>query len=258
MTRRNVVMLVVVLATASVGARAQDGASRWALDEPVAQGDGVARGNAVTVGDVVITDTTGTLTLTACCGLEDLATCVDKSTYQIEWALDRNVDELARGEDIGVTLSNTRLSGTCPDIDPFVTVSGDNGNPADSLPGLGIAFAGPVGIFDEALAGGRFYATNSDPHNDHDGSVRTLSVHDLDSLPPEGYWHIDIAQRWGLQYEFTWVYREPADDGLGDGLGDDGDVAALCACASTARAVPASLALIVVGLFMFGRSSRRR
>jgi hypothetical protein len=240
---------------ASFGARAEHSPSRWALDEPVVQGDAVVRGTAVSVTDIVLTDTTGTLTLVACCGLEDLSTCTATNTYEIGWALDRDVTELARGDDIGVTFSNTRVAGTCTDIDPIVIVSGDNGNPADSLPGLGVTFEGTTGIFDDALVGGRYYTTNGDPHTDHDGSVRTVSVFDLDTMPHEGYWHIDVSHRWGLQYEFTWVYREATEP---IGGGGDGDDVVLCACATTPRGWPASVAAIVVlGAFVRRRRVRQ-
>ena len=53
----------------------------------------------------------------------------------------------------------------------------------------------------------RFYTTNSDPHTDHDNSVRTLSVYDTDTVPEDGYFHLDVSQRWGLQYEITWLYE---------------------------------------------------
>ncbi len=256
MILRSFVVLSVLLASA--GTRADHSPSRWALDEPVVQGDAVVRGTAVTLTDVVLTDTTGSMMLIACCGLEDLATCQATNTYLIEWALDRDVASLARGDDIGVTFSNTRVAGTCAEIDPIIIVSGDNGNPADSLPALGVTFAGPTGIFDDALVGGRFYSTNSDPHNDHDGSVRTVSVFDLDSMRHEGYWHIDVSHRWGLQYEFTWVYREATDPIGGGGDGDDDDVTMLCACARTARAWPGSLTLVGVSVVALGRRRTRR
>ena len=99
MIRRSALFLVVVVASAA--ARADHSPSRWALDEPVAQGHGVAPGTAVTITDVVVTDTTGSLTLIACCGLEDLATCPTRNEYLIEWALDRDVRELRRGDSVG-------------------------------------------------------------------------------------------------------------------------------------------------------------
>lgn len=181
-------------------------ADPWALSEPVLRGDGVAPGTAVAIEDVVINDTDGLVTLRACCGLTELAACTDSSTYDIAWTLDRDVHLLERGDSVGIALSNVRTSGTCAEIDPTVVVAGDNGNPADSLPGLGVTFDGPVGIFDDALSGGRFYPTNSEAHTDHDGSLRVVSVMDAETMLDDGYFHLDIAHRWGLQYEITWLY----------------------------------------------------
>jgi hypothetical protein len=261
----NMRSMAVLALLASGVAHADHGPSFWALDEPIYQGDGVQRGTAVHVSDVVVTDTTGSLTLVSCCGLVDLAECPDTNTYLIEWTLDRHPEVLARGESVNVTLENTRIAGDCTDLDPIVVVSGDNGNPADSLTGLGVTFEGPVGIFDDAQTGGRYYTTNSDPHNDHDGSVRTVSVFDLDGMRHEGYWHIDVSHRWGLQYEFTWVYRATTDpnvggEGEGEGEGEEPDGAEqdpvmLCTCAQPARGVPASLALLA--LLVLVRRRRR-
>lgn len=221
---------------------AHAGPSWWALSEPVLHGDGVQRGASVTVEDVVVAETEGLVTIRACCGLVDLAECPDSSTYEIGWALDAPVDVLGRGDDVNVTLSNVRTSGSCSDIDPMVVVAGDNGNPADSLAGLGVTFDGPVGIFDDALAGGRYYATNSDPHTDHDNSVRTVSLYDADTMLEEGYFHIDIAHRWGLQYEVVWVYEATDDPTGGDGA-DTG-----CSHAGPSPALPGLALLTVAGL----------
>src|SRR5689334_2248233 len=88
---------------------AHAGPSYWALSEPAVRGDAVARGAAVTVEDVVIGETDGLVRLRACCALADLAECQDSSTYEIAWALDQQVDVLERGEDVKITLSNTRV-----------------------------------------------------------------------------------------------------------------------------------------------------
>ena len=258
MNKRVVVAVVVFLGAGA--ARADHSPSFWALDEPIYQGDAVARGTAVHVGDIVVTDTTGSLTLVSCCGLVDLAECQDTNTYLIEWQLDRHPAVLGRGDAVNVTFSNTRIAGDCTDLDPIVVAAGDNGNPASSLAGLGVTFEGPTGIFDDALSGGRYYTTNSDPHTDHDGSVRTVSVFDLDGMRHEGYWHIDVSHRWGLQYQFTWVYRattDPTGGGEGEGEGEgegpggaDDEPVMLCTCALPSRGAPASLALLSLVVLM--------
>ena len=74
----------------------------------------------------------------------------------------------------------------------------------------------------DALAGGRFYATNSDPHTDHDASVRTVSMYDTDTMLDEGYFHLAVSQRWGLQYEIVWLYEATTDDPEGPKSGGAG------------------------------------
>lgn len=240
-----ILSLLLVSVLAAPLAHADHNPNRWLL-EGVVDGDGVVRGNAVTVDEVVIEETTGFVTVTACCGLEDLATCPSTRTYQIGWELGAPYEELGRGDEITVALSNELVSGAdCPDIDPVVVVGEDSGNPADGLDELGITIEGPNDLL--TGGGGRFY---TDPTNaDHDASVRTVVVQDIDNMPHDGYFHIDISQRWGLQYEVTWIYRY--DDG------PPADDVALCACATPRSGPPAAAAAAVALLFALLRMSPR-
>lgn len=273
--RRHLAILAAAFASILVTTEAQAGPpDTWRLEQVVDGDIGVGGPPAITVDKVTIGDVDGAIEITACCYLDD---CTGVNKYRMGWALEEPYEVVHVGDAIRFTLSNELLSGSCQGVDPWIRPGGNDGFPAPVLEQEGVTIQGPNALF--TGGGGDFHV---DPSNSsHDPTLpRVVTVQDLGSH--DGYWHIDFSQKWGLQYEVVFVYREEtaapttaaatggsvgatgsgSGSGTGSGTGggsdgDDGAAASSCSFSPAGGDPIAAVALALLGLAVSRRRRRR-
>lgn len=201
--RRVIVSIVLAAAvvTASQAHAQQPEVRAWALEQ-ILHGEAVRTVHpGVTVDRVEVTETRGDVFVTACCGPQD---CTRSNSYRLGWTTPEPYRRVVHSQRISLSLSAVMTrNGGCTEIDPGISACGMDGCPSPLIgerrvqlrPGNPLMSGG----------GGPFYVNPS--HPSHVPSPRTIQVWDRGSPPFDGYFRVSIEERWGLDYEFVWLYR---------------------------------------------------
>lgn len=200
--------LVVVVASwlaPSSDALADHDPGVWALEQ-IVHGEALRTVHpGVVVDRVEVTETRGDVFLTACCAPDD---CSRSNQYRLGWETSESYARIVRGQTmtIGLSAEITR-DGGCADVDPVLNACGQSGCPSPLIDERRIAIAGPNTLTEGGT--GPFFVDPSNPV--HVPSPRVMQVWDRANAPHDGYVRVWIEQRWGLDYEFVWVYRASAE-----------------------------------------------
>ena len=254
------VFALVVSAAANAYA---DGSGAWGLQR-ITHGDSPGMTNYPAVRVDSVDTTTGEVQVTACCSLDPLPSCPLSVTYKLGWKFLGDPGLIHGGDDIVFVLHDDRIAGGCPAGDPFpyMVAGGSDGYPQSIVAGL---------TNDITVGGGQRF---SPPGAGGIANPITIHVKDFSGFtqPSDGYFHINIDQMWGLQYELVWVYGAAprgadagADAGAAADAGADGGVDINSArppqvgCSAAAHEARPSLAgLALLALAFFASATRRR